>query len=176
MSGCVVLSCWLGLNHDRWDNGRDWVCEDEGGGQGRHEVAGRGQGPELPLEGWPWCLCSASAVLPVSAPRGTCRTRSWKPHHPRRRPVSKPAALGPGDFLLYEDKRPKKSFSPSALEMWRIPLLSLCAELVSTYTLSSPMGLAWPQPTSKPIHIPGKCSPLSVHQLQIRIMSRHVWK
>lgn len=156
-------------------NWQDWVCEDTGGGQGMYKMSGRKRGPELPLEGWLWCLCSALAVLLVSAPWGTCRTRSRKPQHPRRRLLSKPAPLRPGHLLLCEDEELKRSFPPSVLEMWRIPLLSLCAGLVSTYVVNNPMGLAWPQSTLSPPTSLGK-APLSVHQLQIRIISQHVWK
>lgn len=62
-------------------------------------------------------------------------------------------------FFSVKLSNQKKSFPPLALEMRRIPLLSLCTGLVSTYSLSSPMALAWPQPTFKPIHISGEGSP-----------------
>lgn len=77
--------------------------------------------------------------------------------------VSKLAALRPGDFLPCEDEELKKSFPASVLEMWRIPLLSLCAGLVSTYMTNNPVGLAWPQSTLSPPTSLGKAPP-SVHQ------------
>jgi len=142
-----------------WGNWRDWVCEDKSMEPGRHEVAGRGQGPKSPLEGWPWCLCSASVVLLVSAPQGTCRTWSQKPH-------THGTGWSPNQllwvlevFFLMKMSNQKKSFPHLAPEMWRIPLLSLCTGLVSAYTPSSPTGLAGPQPTFKPIHISGEGSP-----------------